>query len=88
MYEEFTALVTAKVAKLRMGEGIVEGVTLGPLISADAVDRVQGHIDDAVKKGAKVTTGGNRGTGNDLEKGFFHEATILRDATIDMKVDF
>ena len=69
-----------------MGEGIVEGTTLGPLISAAAVDRVQGHVDDAVSKGAKVTTGGQRGTGNALEKGHFYEATILRDATIEMKV--
>jgi succinate-semialdehyde dehydrogenase / glutarate-semialdehyde dehydrogenase len=49
---------------------------------------VAGHVDDAVKKGAKTLTGGKRPEmQGDLAKGNFYEPTILGDATIDMKVD-
>jgi succinate-semialdehyde dehydrogenase / glutarate-semialdehyde dehydrogenase len=48
---------------------------------------VAGHVDDAVKKGAKTLTGGKRPEmQGDLAKGNFYEPTILGDATIDMKV--
>ena len=40
--------------KFKLGDGLRDGTTLGPLISAKAVDFVQGHVDDAVQKGAKV----------------------------------
>ena len=40
--------------KFRLGDGLRDGTTLGPLINPKAVDFVQGHVDDAVQKGAKV----------------------------------
>jgi succinate-semialdehyde dehydrogenase/glutarate-semialdehyde dehydrogenase len=49
---EFAALVAARVARLRPGRGLDPGSTLGPLISAAAVDRVRAHVDDAVARGA------------------------------------
>lgn len=86
VYDAFAKALTEQVNKLHMGEGIAAGTTLGPLISAAAVDRVQGHVDDAVSKGGKVATGGNKGTGAALANGYFFEPTIILDATIDMKI--
>ena len=57
------------------------------LALAFAASQVAGHVDDAVKKGAKTLTGGKRPKmQGDLAKGNFYEPTILGDATIDMKV--
>ena len=45
MYEEFTGLLAAKVAKYKMGDGFASGTTLGPLINPAAVDRVSCPLD-------------------------------------------
>ena len=68
------------MAKLKVGDGAEAGVTTGPLINKAAVKKVQEHIDDAVKKGAKVVAGGKALGGN------FFEPTLLRDVTSDMAV--
>ena len=54
IYDEFARSVTELVNKLRLGDGLRDGTTLGPLINPKAVDFVQGHVDDAVQKGAKA----------------------------------
>ena len=63
-----------------VGDGAKDGVTTGPLINKAGVDKVREHIQDAVDKGASVVTGGKALGGN------FHELTILRDVTTDMKI--
>ncbi len=47
-------LVVARVRKLRLGDGLEPGVTLGPLINAAALDKVAQHVADALAKGAQV----------------------------------
>ncbi|OAT82064.1 succinate-semialdehyde dehydrogenase (NADP(+)) [Bacillus sp. MKU004] len=76
--EEFTQRLVKKVNELKVGNGLEEGVDIGPLIDEDAVEKVQKHIDDAVSKGAKVVTGGKAG------KGLFFEPTVLTDVSEDM----
>ena len=66
--------------KLKVGDGIEDGITTGPLINKAGGDKVEEHIDDALAKGAKVVVGGKMLGGN------FFEPTILRDVTSDMKV--
>ncbi|MFW1838797.1 NAD-dependent succinate-semialdehyde dehydrogenase [Acinetobacter gyllenbergii] len=68
--------------QLRVGDGREEGVTQGPLIDQDAVEKVQSHIADAVSQGASIVVGGQP---HALGKTFF-EPTILRDVTQQMKV--
>ncbi|PKF32425.1 NAD-dependent succinate-semialdehyde dehydrogenase [Acinetobacter proteolyticus] len=68
--------------QLRVGDGRDEGVTQGPLIDQDAVEKVQSHIADAVSQGASIVVGGQP---HALGKTFF-EPTILRDVTQQMKV--
>lgn len=57
VYDAFAAKFAAKVEAMKIGPGTEEGVTIGPLIDANAVTKVQEHIDDAVKHGATVLTG-------------------------------
>ena len=56
-----------------MGNGLDDGVSLGPLVNAEGRDKVVELVDDAVRKGAKVLTGGKRPDGT----GFFYPATVL-----------
>jgi succinate semialdehyde dehydrogenase (EC 1.2.1.16) len=73
VYDAFAEKLAAAVAKLKIGNGLEEGTTTGPLIDGKAVAKVQEHIEDAVGKGAKVLSGGK------LIEGNFFEPTILVD---------
>ncbi len=71
--DEFTTKLTAKMSALKMGNGLDDGVALGPLVNAEGRDKVIELVDDAVAKGAKVLTGGRAPDGT----GFFYPATVL-----------
>lgn len=83
VYDEFAKKFVALVNKTKMGYGLDEGITHGPLINQKLMDKVREHIDDAVKKGAKVLAGGNK-LPNLGEN--FHELTVLGDVTKDMVI--
>jgi succinate-semialdehyde dehydrogenase / glutarate-semialdehyde dehydrogenase len=77
VYEQFAEKLVAAVAKLKVGNGQDEGVTQGPLIEEKAVLKVEQHIADALSKGARVLTGGQR---HALGQSFF-QPTVLADVT-------
>jgi len=60
IYDAFVAKLTAAVGKLKVGDGTEAGVMQGPLINEAAVKKVEEHVADAEKKGAKVVVGGKR----------------------------
>jgi succinate-semialdehyde dehydrogenase / glutarate-semialdehyde dehydrogenase len=71
--EAFTGRLTEKMAALKMGDGLEEGVDVGPLVNAETRDKVAALVDDAVAKGAELRLGGvipNR-------RGFFYPPTVL-----------
>nr|WP_289238633.1 NADP-dependent succinate-semialdehyde dehydrogenase [Pseudomonas sp. FEMGT703P] len=80
VYDAFAAKLQAAVAKLKVGNGMDEGITTGPLINADAVIKVQRHLHDALEKGATLLAGGNSLGGN------FFEPTIVTGVTAEMAV--
>ena len=82
IYEEFSKKLAEAVGKLRVGDGLAGPTEQGPLIDAKAVAKVEEHIADAVKKGAKVALGGKR----HALGGTFFEPTILTDVTPQMMV--
>jgi succinate-semialdehyde dehydrogenase/glutarate-semialdehyde dehydrogenase len=82
VYDAFAAKLKVAVEKLRVGDGLADGTTLGPLIAPAAIKKVQEHLDDALSKGGKVLTGGKV---HDLGGQFF-EPTIVTHATKDMLV--
>ncbi len=82
VYDEFARRLVEAVQALRVGDGLQEGVTLGPLIDEQAVRKVQEHIDDATEQGAEVLTGGRvHALG-----GTFFEPTVLANMTPAMRV--
>ena len=82
VYDAFSKKLAEAVAKTKVGDGLSDDVNFGPLISPDAVEKVEEHIADAVKKGAKVELGGKR----HALGGTFFEPTILTSVTPDMIV--
>ncbi|MDE1164931.1 MAG: NAD-dependent succinate-semialdehyde dehydrogenase [Pseudomonas sp.] len=82
VYEQFASKLAAAAQKLVLGDGTHPGVTQGPMIDEAAVRKVQEHIADALEKGARLLTGGQR----HALGGSFFEPTVLTEVTADMKV--
>ncbi|TNE63036.1 MAG: NADP-dependent succinate-semialdehyde dehydrogenase I [Alphaproteobacteria bacterium] len=82
VYDTFVEKLAAKVAAMKVGNGAEDGVVQGPLINAEAIEKVEDHVADALSKGAKLVAGGKR---HSLGGSFF-EPTILSGVTRDMKV--
>jgi succinate-semialdehyde dehydrogenase/glutarate-semialdehyde dehydrogenase len=82
VYDAFAEKLARKVAEMKVGDGFDSGVTVGPLISKSAVEKVEEHIADATAKGAKVLAGGKR----HALGGTFFEPTILTGVTRSMMV--
>ena len=71
--EEFSAKFAAAMAALKLGPGLEDDVDVGPLINANAVEKVARLVDEAVNLGATVLTGGKRPD----RAGFFYEPTVV-----------
>ncbi|MBM7705890.1 succinate-semialdehyde dehydrogenase/glutarate-semialdehyde dehydrogenase [Chryseomicrobium aureum] len=76
--DKFAQALAEKSKQLKVGNGLEEGVKVGPLINEDAIEKVEKHVQDAKDKGAKVLTGG------EIKEGLFFEPTVLMNATDDM----
>jgi succinate-semialdehyde dehydrogenase/glutarate-semialdehyde dehydrogenase len=83
VYDAFVNKFVEKVKAFKVGNGFAEGTTHGPLIHDRAVSKVDAHVQDAVKKGAKLLVGGQRLP--DVGSNFF-QLTVLRDMTADMQL--
>lgn len=82
LYAAFRESFLAGTATLRVGPGLEEGVTMGPLIAERRIQEMQSFVDDAVQAGARLLRGGRR-----IERpGFFFEPTVLEDAPPDCRV--
>ncbi len=75
---EFTRRLLDYVKTLRVGDPLDASTDIGPLISEEALARVEGQVAEAVKEGATLRYGGNRARPGEL-KGHFYEPTVLTD---------
>ncbi|MBN35614.1 MAG: succinate-semialdehyde dehydrogenase I [Rhodospirillaceae bacterium] len=82
VYDAFAEKFAAKVAEMKVGNGLEEGVNQGPLINQGGIDKVEEHIADATSKGARVITGGSR---HELG-GTYFQPTVLADVNPQMMV--
>jgi succinate-semialdehyde dehydrogenase/glutarate-semialdehyde dehydrogenase len=73
--EEFTAKLTQAMGDLKVGNGLEEGIDVGPLVNRDTRDKVAAFVDDALAKGATLHLGGQIPDG----KGFFYPPTVIAD---------
>lgn len=79
VYDAFAAKLVAAVGKLKVGDGFIEGVTQGPLISRAAIDKVQAHIADARARGGLVLLGGEP----HALGGLFFQPTVISEVAVD-----
>jgi succinate-semialdehyde dehydrogenase/glutarate-semialdehyde dehydrogenase len=84
IYDAFAEKLIAKVKTLKMGKGTEDGINIGPLVNARAVDAMEKLVQDAVEAGASIKLGGQR---SDLGECFF-EPTVLTGVTMGMKVAY
>jgi succinate-semialdehyde dehydrogenase/glutarate-semialdehyde dehydrogenase len=82
VYEAFAVKLAEKVARFEVGPGTEPGVTIGPLIDAAAVGKVEEHVADALAQGATLIAGGRR----HARGGLFFEPTVITGVTAAMKV--
>jgi succinate-semialdehyde dehydrogenase / glutarate-semialdehyde dehydrogenase len=83
VYDEYVSKLADKLRTLRVGNGLEDGVTVGPLIDKFAIEKVERHVEDAVKKGATPVLGGERTVS---ASGYFYPPTILTNVDDSMLV--
>lgn len=81
--DEFSEKLKQAAGQLKVGNGLEDGVDIGPLVDKDGYEKVERHVKDAVDKGATVLVGGDGQSDNDA---YFYNPTVLIDATEDMLV--
>ncbi|RUU61304.1 NAD-dependent succinate-semialdehyde dehydrogenase [Mesorhizobium sp. M2C.T.Ca.TU.002.02.1.1] len=81
-YDQFAKKLAEKVVAMRVGDGFEHSVNAGPLISRDALAKVEEHVADAIAKGAQAKVGGKP----HARGGLFFEPTVLTHVTSDMKI--
>jgi len=82
VYDSFTKRLAETAGAMKVADGFEPGAVIGPLIDTKAVEKVEAHIADAVKKGAKVVTGAK----GSVLGGSFFEPTVLNGVTTDMVI--
>ena len=84
--EPFLEEFTSRVTRLRAGNGLEDGIGVGPLINEAAIEKIDRQVKDAVAKGARVLAGGHRLMDNGLDRGSFYAPTLLADVRPDMLI--
>ena len=82
VYDAFNKRLAETAGAMKVAEGFEPDAVIGPLIDMKAAEKVEAHIADAVKRGAKFVTGGKRSALG----GTFFEPTVLADVTTDMVI--
>ncbi|MDC5290772.1 NAD-dependent succinate-semialdehyde dehydrogenase [Acinetobacter baumannii] len=82
IYEKFIAALSQKIQNFNIGNGLEAGHDIGPLVNANAVKKVEAHIQDALDKNGRLVVGGKKHKAGEL----FFEPTLIADVTADMDV--
>jgi alpha-ketoglutaric semialdehyde dehydrogenase len=77
VFDKFISMLVDRTKKLRLGDGLVEGVDVGPCINEGQRESVQSYVAIGLKEGATLAIGGSIAKGNGLDKGWFHEPTVF-----------
>ncbi|MDB5716633.1 MAG: NAD-dependent succinate-semialdehyde dehydrogenase [Sphingomonas bacterium] len=85
IYDRFVKSFTERTEKLTMGDGLVAGINMGPMANPRRPDAIEAFVQDAVKVGARVATGGERGGGSS-DGGFFFRPTVLADVPLEARI--
>ena len=84
--DDFVAEAKARVSKMRAGNGLEAGVSIGPLVGPAAMEKVERQVANALDLGATLISGGRRLTEDGLDRGFFYAPTVLGDVSAQMQI--
>ena len=86
LIDDFVGEAKARVSRMRAGNGMQEGVSIGPLVGPDALEKVERQVANALDLGASLISGGRRLTEDNLDRGFFYAPTILNNVSPEMLI--
>jgi succinate-semialdehyde dehydrogenase/glutarate-semialdehyde dehydrogenase len=84
--EKFEQKVVELTLRLRMGNGLDQGIHVGPLIDSRSLSKVEEQIADALSKGGVLLAGGKRAVGEEFSHGTFYEPTVISNASREMQI--
>jgi lactaldehyde dehydrogenase/glycolaldehyde dehydrogenase len=86
LYDEFVERFVEAASALRMGDPMREDVQMGPKVNEPEVTKVEALVKEAVEQGADVVLGGGRPEGEEFERGYWFEPTVLTGTTNEMDI--
>lgn len=86
IHETFLAMLVKRVAALKLGDGLKEGIDVGPCVNKGQQTIVQGYVDIGIQQGARMLIGGKIPKGPGLEHGWFYEPTVFADVKPDHRI--
>ena len=86
VYDEFVERFVETASSLRMGDPTREDVQMGPKVNGPELDKVEAFVKGAVEQGASLVLGGGRPEGEEFERGYWFEPTVLTGTTNDMDI--
>jgi aldehyde dehydrogenase (NAD+) len=86
IYDEFINRLITRATKIKLGNGLVQGTEMGPVINEKQLNKIQDYVRIGREEGAICVLGGDRETNGDCAKGFFFKPTIFIDVTKDMRI--
>ena len=84
--EAFTKEFVSRVIKMRAGNGLEQGINIGPLVNQKAIEKVERQVVDATSKGAELLCGGHRWMDDGLDRGYYYAPTVLSNVTSEMLI--
>ncbi|HEY8755178.1 MAG TPA: aldehyde dehydrogenase family protein [Candidatus Dormibacteraeota bacterium] len=82
----FTDALVARTRALRIGDGLVDGVDVGPVINESQLRRIHGYTEIGIEEGARLLTGGEVARDGDLARGFFYTPTVFAAVSPSMRI--
>ena len=86
IHDRFVDELAARMRRIRVGDGRTEGTQMGPLISSDHRDKVEGFVEGALEEGALLVVGAARPDAQELQHGFYFEPTLLTGCSEAMRI--
>jgi len=86
IYDKFIEVITERAIKLKLGDGLVKGTEVGPVIHEKSLQNCQKYVNIGIEDGGRLVCGGEPATDGDLAKGFFFKPTIIADVTVDNRL--
>jgi aldehyde dehydrogenase (NAD+) len=86
VHDKFLEKFMAAAKRLRIGNGLKPDIDVGPLVSLEQLEKVEGYINAGLSEGATLALGGNRCSGGELGHGYFFEPTIFTNVKSEMRI--